>query len=93
MTVIGFDGKYIDDPIHTNPIREHLLEMIERSDCEILVVDMLDVGVVSSWVLGILAAIQRSGVQVELYHPSKEMQDVLEVTNLSNYLHVRGAVS
>ena len=69
MTVIGFDGKYIIDPLHSDSIREHLLAMIERCDCEILVVDLLEVGVVSSWILGILTAIQKTGVQVELYHP------------------------
>jgi anti-sigma B factor antagonist len=93
MTVIGFDGKYIIDPLHSDSIREHLLAMIERCDCEILVVDLLEVGVVSSWILGILTAIQKTGVQVELYHPSKEMQDVLDVTHLSSYLHVRGAAT
>lgn len=82
----------MDDPLFAEKIREHLLEMVEECACEVLVVDLLDVGIISSWILGVLAAIKKSGVQVELYHPSPEMQDVLKVTNLDNYLHVRGVV-
>jgi len=49
----------------------------------------MGVPVVSSWILGVLAAIRNHGVQVELYHPSADMREVLDVTHLDQFLHVR----
>ena len=90
MTVIGFEGRHLEDPEYVDSIQKHLIDMIEHHECEVLVVDLMNVGIVSSWVLGILTAIKQSGIDVELYHPTQEIQDVLDVTHLSSYLHVRG---
>ncbi len=89
MTVIGFEGRHLEDPLYAESIRTQLLGMISRHDCEVLVVDLANVGIISSWVFGVLTAIKQNGIDVELYHPSTEMQEVLDVTNLSSILHVR----
>lgn len=89
LTVIGFDGRWLSDPSAAQECREKLLSLIDEHDCEVLVVDLMDVGVVSSWVLGILAAVKSHGVQVELYHPSGEIRNVLSTTHLDELLHIR----
>lgn len=89
MTVIGFDGRGLRDPLTAAACQEGLLQLIDQHECEVLVVDLMDVSVVSSWILGILAAVKSRGVQVELYHPSAEIRDVLSTTHLDELLHVR----
>jgi anti-anti-sigma factor len=89
LTVIGFDGRRLSDPAAAQECRERLLRLVDEHDCEVLVVDLMDVGVVSSWVLGILAAVKSHGVRVELYHPSGEIRNVLSSTHLDELLHIR----
>lgn len=89
LTVIGFDGRGLNDPAGVETCRDRLLRLIDEHDCQVLVVDLMDVGIVSSWVLGILAAVKRHGVQVELYHPSAEIRAVLSMTHLDDLLHIR----
>lgn len=88
LTVIGFDGKHLAGE-QRDRCRDLLLQLVEHHECEYLVVDLMDVPVVSSWILGILAAIRSSGVHVELYHPTAGMRDILETTHLDKLLHVR----
>ena len=89
MTVIGFEGRHLENPLHADTVREQLMHMVKHHDCEILVVDLMNLGVVSSWILGVLAAIQQSGTDVELYHPSDEIRQILDITKLNQLLHVR----
>ncbi|MEW4488133.1 STAS domain-containing protein [Thalassoglobus sp. JC818] len=89
LTIIGFDGRHLQQFGSSQEICGELLHLVEHHDCEVLVVDMMEVPIVSSWVLGILAAVQRNGIDIELYHPSDELREVLRVTNLAQCLHVR----
>lgn len=88
LTIVGFDGRQIiqDQP---EECLNALLALVKHHECEILVVDLMDVPILSSWVLGVLVTIQKNGIRVELYHPSAAMKEVLAVTNLDDLLHVR----
>ena len=89
LTIIGIDGRRLSEPNTAHQCQEGLLRLIDQHDCEVLVVDLMDVGIVCSWVLGILAAVKSHGVQVELYHPSTEIRGVLSTTHLDQLLHIR----
>lgn len=89
LSVVGFDGRRLNDPRQATACRDQLLHLVEHHDCQVLVVDLTEVDIVSSWILGILAAIKRCGVDVQLYHPSPEIRGVLSVTHLDELLTVR----
>jgi anti-sigma B factor antagonist len=89
LTVVGFDGRSLNEPGLESRCRDELLALIGNPECQVLVVDLMEVQLVSSWILGILAAIKRQGVEVELYHPSAEIRNILSVTHLDEMLHVR----
>ena len=89
LTLVGFDGEHLSKPSEVSDVRDALLRLLEGRQCETLVVDLMDVTVTSSWVLGVFAALRQHGVAVELYHPSKVIKDVLETTHLDTVLHVR----
>lgn len=92
LTVIGFDGKHLANRDNQEGVRDSLLALLTTQDCQILAVDLMEVQIVSSWVLGILAAVHQSGVSVQLYHPTASLQEVLETTRLDTLLHVRDAL-
>ncbi|MEW4529654.1 MAG: STAS domain-containing protein [Maioricimonas sp. JB045] len=89
LTLIGFDARHLDDPTIAAECLDRLLELVDSHQCEVLVVDLMDVKVVSSWILGVLAAVKRHGIDVELYHPTAELRDVLATTHLEDLLHIR----
>jgi anti-anti-sigma factor len=93
LTVIGFDGKHLADPDVAIDVRDSLLELLRTSPCQLLAVDLLEVDLVSSWILGILAAVRQSGISVQLYHPNEHLQDVLEATRLDSILPVRESLT
>jgi anti-anti-sigma factor len=91
LTIIGFDGSMLahDD---AERCRDALLALVNNHACEVLVVDLMDVPIITSWILGILAAIRQHGTRVELYHPSADMREILDTTHLDRLLHVREVV-
>lgn len=89
LTIIGFDARHLSNPVCQDACRDRLLELIENNGCEVLVVDLMEVTPITSWVLGILAAVRRHGTTVELYHPSPVIREILETTHMNQILHVR----
>jgi len=89
LTVVGFDAKHLSEPSSQAACRDELLLLVGNHACEALVVDLMDVSVVSSWVIGILAAVKKHGVDVELYHPSADIREILRTTHLDDLLHIR----
>ena len=89
LTVIGFEGKQLSDFSSVSTCRDSLLNLLDGPECELLVVDLMDVGVVSSWLLGVLAAVRQRGIEVHVYHPSKEIRRVLNSTRFDELMTVR----
>lgn len=89
MTVVGFDGAGLDNNEFAAECRDALLGLCESHGCQVLVVDLMEVDIVSSWILGVLAAVKRQGVEVEVYHPSEDVRNVMRVTHLDQVMHVR----
>lgn len=89
LTVVGFEAKHLADPECQEACRNELQSLTESHGCKILVVDLMEVSAVNSWVLGILAALQKRGIEVELYHPSPEIRKILVTTHMRDHLHVR----
>ena len=93
LTVVGFDARNVDNPAAAPQCQKELLDLIDEHKCDILVVELMGLGVVSSWILGILAAVRTHGIEVHLYHPTGEMKDVLQLTKLDQLLHDRSIQS
>ena len=89
LTVVGLNGQHLLEPRTVDECRDELLGLVGSDECQVLVVDLLDVGVVTSGVLGILAAVQQRGIEVHVYHPASDMLGVLKATHLDELLNVR----
>lgn len=87
--VIGFDAKLLTDPDEARSVEQALLTLPDRNDCQLLVVDLSDAAIRSTHLLGILVALQRDGIKVELSHPNIAMRQSLEATRLDSMFNVR----
>ena len=89
LTVNRIRGRHLAEPKVQEACRRSISELIDDHTCEILAVDLMDVTPITSWVLGILAAVRRRGIAVELYHPSAVIREILQTTHMNDILHVR----
>lgn len=93
LTIIGFTATEILRPEKIKECRDRLVQLIKDRQCQELIVDLYEMPIISSWILGLLAFIRTQGVKVHLYHPSEAIQDVLQATRLDQLLETRGTAS
>lgn len=72
-----------------NTVRSQLDELIREQQCRTLAVDMSSVSLLPSSFLGVLIAMCKRGVQVELLRPSPTVREALQVTKLDHFFAVR----
>jgi anti-anti-sigma factor len=87
-TVVGFGGRDLLDDVNLAECRERMLSIIDEHKCHVLAFDMTGVKLIPSGLLGLLASIRSHGVEVHIYNPSIDVQEVLEVTNLIRMMPV-----
>lgn len=88
LTVVGFGGREILDQVDLTRCRDQLIELIKAHGAETLAFDLAGVRLIPSGMLGLLASIRRQNVAVHLYNPSKDVQEVLEITGLTKIMPV-----
>jgi anti-anti-sigma factor len=89
LTIVGFTAIDALRPEHVDECRKRLEQLVDEHGCQELIVDLFELPIVSSWILGMLAYLQKSGLRVHLYHPEAAIRDVLRVTHLDQIMDVR----
>lgn len=87
-TVVGFGGRDVLDDVNVVVCRDEILKLIENVQCSVLAFDLTGVTLLPSGLLGLLTSITRQAVQVHLYNPSPDIQEVLEVTHLNTLMQI-----
>ena len=85
LTVVGFGGREIIDQVGIAGCRDEIRTLTEEHACEAFAFDLTGVNLVPS---GLLASLQQTGIEVHLFNPSRNVCDSLEVTRLSELMHV-----
>ncbi len=88
LTVVGFGSAEILDPIDLAECRQEIMALVEQHDCKVLAFDLTGVRYIPSGMLGLLASLTRSGIEVHLYNPSNDIREVLEITRLNELMQV-----
>lgn len=89
LTVVGFAGKDVPDEICIAAYRDQLFKLIEDSHCKVLAFDLTGVVLVPSGMLGVLVSLRKRLDRLELYNPSKDVLEVLELTKLNSLFEIR----
>ena len=88
-TVVGFGGADVLDTVNLAHCREELTELIRQNDVQVLAFDLTGVVLVPSGLLGLLASLRQTGVEVHIYNPSDDVREVLAVTHLDGIMPIR----
>lgn len=88
-TVVGFGNRDVLDQINIAACREQIEELVRRTGTKVLAFDLLGVRLIPSGMLGLLAALRNLGVKVQIFNPSDDVREVLEITKLNQLLEVR----
>ena len=89
LTVVGFGGQDVPDELNLAFYREQLIELIREHKCEELAFDLTGVLLIPSGLLGLMASIRDQGVKVAVYNASKDIREVLAITNLDELIEIR----
>ena len=88
LTVVGFGGREVLDRLSLAECRDELMQLIRDHHCQTLAFDLTGVRLIPSGMLGMLCAIRNEGVDVQLYNPSQDVREVLEITKLDTLLEM-----
>jgi anti-sigma B factor antagonist len=84
LTVIGFGETETIDQSDVAECREEIRELVKLHGCQVLAFDLTDVEYIPSVMLGMMASLTRSGLEVHLYNISPDVREVLEATHLAS---------
>ncbi len=88
LTVVGFGGAQVLDQVNLAHCREELMSLIKEHDCKTLAFDLAGVRLVPSGFLGLMASMRDLGVEVQVYNPSDDVREVLEITKLNAVISI-----
>jgi len=88
LSVVAVGGREVLDHLDLAECRDELVQLIQTHRCQTLAIDLTGVQVMPTGLLGLLASIQRLGVEVRVYNACAEIREVLQVTNLDRVLHL-----
>ncbi len=89
LTVVGFAGQDVPDEVCIAGYRDQLFKLIEEHQCKVLAFDLTGVVLVPSGMLGVLISLRKRLERVELYNPSNDVREVLQMTNLISLFDLR----
>src|SRR5579872_6454139 len=92
LTVVGFGGAESLEQIDVAEFRDQIVELVKLHECKVLVFDLTDVRYIPSGVLGQLAALTKSDIEVHLYNISPGVRDVLDITRLGQLFTIHELV-
>lgn len=88
LTVVGFGGREILDQIDLSSCHKQLIDLVDQHSCKTLAFDLTGVKLIPSGMLGLITSLRNKKIEVHLYNPSDDVQEVLDVTKLNQVLQV-----
>lgn len=89
LTVVGFAGQDVPDEVCVAGYRDELTKLLDEHQCHTLAVDLSGVQLLPSGMLGLLTSVRKKVSVVELYNPSPDVRDVLQMTNLNRLFVIK----
>lgn len=89
LTVVGFGGQDVPDEICISGYREQLIRMIDEFKVKVLAFDLTGVTLIPSGMLGVLTSLRSKVDRIELYNPSADVREVLQMTRLEQLFEIK----
>lgn len=89
LTVVGFGGQDVPDEVCIAVYRDQLFKMVDEYKCKVLAFDLTGVTLVPSGMLGVLTSLRNKVDRIELYNPSVDVREVLQMTRLETLFDIK----
>jgi anti-anti-sigma factor len=89
MTVVSFGGRDILNQVNIAACREQIIQMVKASQSKTIAFDLAGVRFIPSGMLGLLASLRDVVQTIQIWNPSDDVREVLEVTNLNQLFEIR----
>lgn len=89
-TSIGFGDRGVKDAACVHTFYTQIRELIEQTNCRVLILDMHGVWFLPSRTLGALMSLRKMVERVELHNVSDELRESIRIAQLDQLLHVTG---
>ena len=89
LTVVGFGGQDVPDEVCIAAYRDQLFQLVELHHTKVLAFDLTGVTLVPSGMLGVLTSLRNKVDRIELYNPSVDVREVLEMTRLKQFFEIK----
>jgi anti-anti-sigma regulatory factor len=87
-TIVGFGGQDLPADHALGRYLSDITELIEQGDCQELTFDLAGVTLIPSGFLGVMASVLKMGVGVTVQNASREVREVLALTNFDRLVTV-----
>jgi anti-sigma B factor antagonist len=88
-TVVGFGGDDLPPEHALGRYLSEIYELIASSGCKELTFDLAGVTLIPSGFLGVMASVMKKGVAVSVKNPSREVREVLALTNFDQLVKIQ----
>jgi anti-anti-sigma factor len=88
-TVVSFVGRDILNQVNIAACREQIVKMVESHQTQIVAFDLAGVRFIPSGMLGLLASLRKVVRTIQIWNPSEDVREVLEVTNMHQLFEIR----
>ena len=86
--VVSFGELEILDQIDVGQCRQQLTSLVREHNCKTISFNVLGVKVMPSGMLGVVASMRDLGVAVQVYNPSDDVREVLDITNIATMIEI-----
>ncbi len=88
VTVIGFGDREVLNQVNIAACREQIAALIKQDNIKTLAFNLTGVLLIPSGMLGLMASMRELGVTVQIFNPSDDVREVLEITKLNQLFEI-----
>ena len=88
-TVLGFGGEDVPSEFNAAHYRAAIADLLKANNCSTVAFDVTGVRLIPSGMLGLLASLRKINdlsLTVQLFNPSADIEEVLQITKLSTMI-------
>lgn len=88
-TVLGFGGEDVPSEFNAAHYRAAIADLLRVNNCSTVAFDVTGVRLIPSGMLGLLASLRKTenlSLTVQLFNPSADIEEVLQITKLSTMI-------
>ena len=90
-TVLGFAGRDVPSEFNAAHYRSAIADLLQVNNSSIVAFDLTGVRLIPSGMLGLLVSLRKIGgleLRVQVFNPSDDVKDVLQITKLNTMIEV-----